>query len=136
MTFVLGYFIVKLEALIRGSNPIINTHTIYDYYNVNKNGLNLKKANQRFAIAFFDNESVRPMFDKDYVNLIAKLVTKDINGNSVNVYQQLHDCTEEDWAQFYPPDIDTQIYIKSRAMTYGVKEKDVRATFKCLEVND
>ena len=70
------------------------------------------------------------------MKLEAKLVTKDLNGNTITIDQPLHDCTEEDWALFYPPDTDTQIYIKERALRFGAEEKDVKASFKCLDVTE
>ena len=37
------------------------------------------------SITNFDNEKVRPKFDENIMKLDAKLVTKDINGNTVTV---------------------------------------------------
>ena len=62
------------------------------------------------------------MFDENYVKLYAHLVSRDDDGNKVSVEQPFHDCTDEDWAQFYPPDTDTITYIKHRAVDYGVEE--------------
>ena len=121
---------------MKGANPIINTHSIFDFYNENKDGLNMKTTNQRFAISFFNSYEVKPLFDEEYVKLVATYVVKTEDGKEVRVDQPVHDCTEEDWAQFHPPDIDTKTYIKQRALEYGAEEKDVRATFKCLDIND
>ena len=51
MTVTLGYFIVKMEALIKGSDPIINTNTIKEYYDADSEGLNLAANNLHFAIS-------------------------------------------------------------------------------------
>ena len=71
MTVTLGYFIVKIEALIKGSDPIINTNTIKEYYDANSEGLNLAANNLHFAISindFFDGHS---LLDPRYVRLVA-----------------------------------------------------------------
>ena len=40
LTFTLGYFVSKMQALINRSDPIISKETVSDYYDVD-NGLNL-----------------------------------------------------------------------------------------------
>ena len=46
LILTLVYFIVKLEALIDGSDPIINQNTISDYYSTTESdGLDLFAAN-------------------------------------------------------------------------------------------
>ena len=42
LTFTLGYFVTNMQALIKGSDPIINESIVYDYYGVeDEGGLNL-----------------------------------------------------------------------------------------------
>ena len=41
-----------MQALIKGSDPIINESIVYDYYGIeDEGGLNLSQANQTFAIS-------------------------------------------------------------------------------------
>ena len=115
MTFTLGYFIIKMQALIKGSDPIINENTIKNYYEgTDSTGVNLYTANQRFAISIFDGVSLIPKFDSTYVNLVAKLVTQNEFGKNTFIDYQLHDCTDEDWELFYPPEIETVKFFKAR----------------------
>lgn len=52
LSFTLGYFVTKMQALINGSDPIIHESVIHDYYGIeDQGGLNLSKANQTFAIS-------------------------------------------------------------------------------------
>ena len=47
LILTLVYFIVKVEALIDGSDPIINQNTIFDHYSTTElGGLDLFAANQ------------------------------------------------------------------------------------------
>ena len=75
ITLTLIYFIVKLEALIDGSDPIINQNTISDYYGSaeSSNGLDLFAANLHFAINISDFSGF-PLYDSRYVKLIASLI--------------------------------------------------------------
>ena len=113
MTVTLGYFIVKMEALVQRSDPIINTNTVKDYYDSNSEGLNLDQNNLHFAISVNDRFDGRSLYDPRYVRLVAQLVTTDEDGNEAKVDKPLHNCTAEDWAKFYPPDYDTEPFIKA-----------------------
>ena len=71
MTVTLGYFILKVEALIKGSDPIINTNTIKEYYDANSEGLNLADNNLHFAISINDFSDGHSLLDPRYVRLVA-----------------------------------------------------------------
>ena len=71
MTVTLGYFIIKLEALIQGSDPIINTNNINDYYDVDSEGINLKANNLHFAISINEYYDGHSLLDPKYVRLVA-----------------------------------------------------------------
>ena len=40
-------------------------------------------------------------------------MSKDENNNEIKIDEPLHDCTEEDWAMFYPPDYDSNLFMKA-----------------------
>ena len=60
-----------MEALIEGSDPIINQNTIKNYFvGEDSTGVNLYDANQRFAISFLrSGDKLNTNFDSNYVTL-------------------------------------------------------------------
>ena len=71
LILTLVYFIVKVEALIDGSDPIINQNTIFDHYSTTElGGLDLFAANQQFAVSIIDIRGNLKL-DNRYVKLIA-----------------------------------------------------------------
>jgi len=46
----------------------------------------------------------KPLYDPKYLRLIARYETKSKDGNWNWTEVPLLDCTEEDWAKFYPLD--------------------------------
>ena len=82
--------------MVEGSNPIINSSTIYNHYNFDSDGLSLNDANQKFAISIYgDDWSTK--YDPKYVRLLANIVTKDKDNKQKYQTLELHSCTEEDW---------------------------------------
>ena len=65
-----------------------------------------------------------PKFDPKYVRLVADYSDVDENGNSKYIKLPLHTCTEKDWASFYPPDQETENYLKSIKRRFQNNYKD------------
>ena len=59
------------------------------------------------------------MFDAENVSLYATYFSRDADGNRFRVDYPFHDCTDEDWDEFYPPDEDTINFLNNRAYDYN-----------------
>ena len=72
MTLTLSYATAGMIDLINKEDPIINENVVKDYYTVsNGKSLDLKQANQAFAIEIIDYETGSYEIDPSYVRIIA-----------------------------------------------------------------
>ena len=75
-----------------------------------------------------------PKFDSQFVNATAFLEVRE-NKIETLIEYTLNDCTEEDWALFYPNEIETANTISATAEYFNLDQSDVLASFKCVELN-
>ena len=104
MALTLGYAVTKTNQVIQRANPSINSNSIRNYFDKNS-GVNLYRDKQIFAFSAVGTDGV-PKYDPRYVRMIARYDTKDEDGNWEFFDMPLHNCTDDDWAQFY--DLDTE----------------------------
>ena len=72
MTLTLGYATAGMIDLINKQDPIINENVVKDYYTVsNGKNLDLKQANQKFAIAIASDYTGIYEMDPSYVRILA-----------------------------------------------------------------
>ena len=66
----------------------------------------MKDANQRFAFSVVGPDGA-PRYDSRYVRMMAIYHLKNEDGSQTFLDMPLHDCTKEDFDQFYEPDAET-----------------------------
>lgn len=123
---------MKIPDLIFKTNPIINESNIQNYYGKQVEGIDLDETNQRFAISIVGKDG-QPKYDPRYVRLLAQYHEKNADGSQEFIDLPLHDCTEEDFAEFHTLDADSAAYVKTFETELGIELKD---TMKCLNADD
>ena len=92
------YSLVKLLQVVRKSNPNISQHTKTSYYDFSE-VVNVDEIGFKFAFSvegYFDKEQKN---DPRYVKYMAR-VRGIYEGRPYERILPIHECTEEDWAEF------------------------------------
>ena len=84
-------------------NPVISQNIIQNYYGNEKEGITLYDAHQHFAISILGLDG-SPKYDSRYVRIMAIYNIKHEDGSQEFLGEPLHDCTKEDFADFYELD--------------------------------
>ena len=92
------------------------------------NALNLNERSLRVAFAFEGSGDSKLKIDPQYVRLIFRIVGKKDDKWSEHILPH-HECTEEDFAEFYPIDPSHELTLQA------IKEDSDRA-FLCTEWDD
>ena len=88
----------------------------------------MDESNQRFAVSVVGKDG-QTKYDSRYVRLFAQFDIKNDDGSREFVDLPLHNCTEEDLAQFYDLDDEGKITMKTYETELGIELKD---TLKCM----
>ena len=72
----------------------------------------------------------KPKYDSRYVRMMAINDEKTEDGSWNFIDSPLRDCTDEDWAKLYEPDLETHLLIQTWEKLYNLKLKDVS---KCID---
>lgn len=71
ISLTLGYFIIKLQELMAGSDQTINYNIMHGYYD-EREGLNLFESNHKMAVAVVDAGNRKTKYDPRYVRMTAR----------------------------------------------------------------
>ena len=120
------YGLVKIDTLVNKLNPALTR--IEEEHEKDENTLvNLRDdANMPFAFSVMDTKSKTTRLDPRYVKIITRVVHKSFNGTDTEHVVDHHPCTDDDWAQFAPPDEEAEDLLRK------IKENS-KNTFLCLD---
>ena len=99
------YGLIKLDQLVNKIDPTITTVSEKQAFGDEIMPINLRdETNMRFAFSIADRNDAETLIDPRYVKVIARVFTNNFNGTNVEHVVELKPCTDDDWAQFSPPD--------------------------------
>ena len=121
------YGLVKFDQLLNKRNPTVTTFEERQEFEEEINLVNLSDdADLRFAFSIMDHKSEETLLDPRYVKVIARVFTKFANGTETELVVGHHPCTDDDWAQFAPPqETDEELLDKI--------QNSNKHTFLCLD---
>ena len=103
MITVFFFASLKLQHLLERASPQINTYTMEEY---DSESIELDTSVHEFAMAFGLEDAATGLLkgDTQYLKWFATVVEVDSGRGSITRGIPLHECTEEDFKRFAPPD--------------------------------
>ena len=83
-------------------------------------------TNMRFAFSVLDMYEEETLLDPRFVKVITRVHTKFSNGTKTEHVVDHHPCTDDDWAQFAPPDESAEDFLRKI-------QNSKKITFLCLD---
>ena len=113
ITIMALYGLIKLDHLLNKQNPSITTLEEHKEFEDEINPINLRDdANMRFAYSILDAQEEESLLDTRYVKIIPRIWTTFANGTQTERVLDHHPCTDDDWAQFSPPDDSAEVFFR------------------------
>ena len=101
---MLLYGTFKFDILVHRLNPTITVVEKPKEFNDEMTLVNLRnETSMRFAFSVLSVDEKETRLDPRYVKMITRVYTQEADGNKSEQIIGHHACTDDDWAQFYPP---------------------------------
>ena len=99
----LCYGAVKFIDLYKGSDANIRYNSVPDSFEVDDYLTFTDDLNFRMAVgARLKGEKTLIDYDPQIIRWVARITSKDEIGETTNTYFPLHECSEQDFDDFYP----------------------------------